>query len=38
MRPLVDAGFLYIAQPPLYKLKIGKSEVYLKDQSDLDDF
>ena len=38
MRPLVDAGFLYIAQPPLYKLKIGKSEVYLKDQSDLDEF
>ena len=38
MRPLVDAGFLYIAQPPLYKLKIGKSEVYLKDQSHLDDF
>ena len=38
MRPLVDAGFLYIAQPPLYKLKIGKSEVYLKDQSHLDEF
>jgi len=38
MRPLVDAGYLYIAQPPLYKLKINKSEVYLKDQSHLDTF
>ncbi len=38
MRPIVEAGFLYIAQPPLYKLKIGKSEVYLKDQIHLDDF
>ena len=38
MRPLVDAGYLYIAQPPLFKLKIGKSEVYLKDQDKLDNF
>ena len=38
MRPLVDAGYLYIAQPPLFKVKIGKSEVYLKDQKDLDNF
>ncbi len=38
MRPLVDAGYLYIAQPPLFKLKIGKSEVYLKDQNNLDNF
>ncbi len=38
MRPIVDLGYLYIAQPPLYKVKIGKSEVYLKDQKNLDNF
>ena len=38
MRPLVDAGYLYIAQPPLFRAKQGKSEVYLKDQFALDDY
>ncbi len=38
MRPLVDAGYLYIAQPPLFKININKSEIYLKDQNHLDDF
>ena len=38
MRPLVDAGYLYIAQPPLFRAKQGKSEVYLKDQLALDDY
>jgi len=31
MKPLIDHGYLYIAQPPLYKAKIGKKEEYLKD-------
>ncbi|MGQ0564744.1 MAG: toprim domain-containing protein, partial [Gemmobacter sp.] len=38
MPSLIDGGFLYIAQPPLYKVARGKSEVYLKDQAALDDY
>ncbi len=38
MRPLIDKGFLYIAQPPLYKVKVGKSERYLKDESEFKGF
>tara|TARA_B100000767_G_scaffold10899_1_gene10625 strand:+ start:39 stop:896 length:858 start_codon:yes stop_codon:yes gene_type:complete len=38
MRPLVDAGYLYIAQPPLFRAKHGQSEVYLKDQPALDNY
>ncbi len=36
MRGLIEAGHLYIAQPPLFKVTRGKSEVYLKDQPALD--
>ena len=30
MLPLIEAGYLYIAQPPLYKVRRGQSESYLK--------
>ena len=33
MRPLIDAGFVYAAQPPLYSTLVGNSKVYLKDDS-----
>ena len=36
MPELIEQGYLYIAQPPLYKLTRGKSEVYLKDDSQLE--
>ncbi len=31
MRPLVEAGYIYIAQPPLYSTVVGKKKIYLKD-------
>ena len=38
MKPMIDSGRLYIAQPPLFRLKKGNSTVYKKDDNDLEDY
>ncbi len=38
MKPLIEWGYVYIAQPPLYRVKVGSKVHYLKDDSSLDEF
>ena len=38
MKPMIESGRLYIAQPPLYRAKKGSSIQYLKDELEMDDF
>ncbi len=37
-RPLIQSGYVYIAQPPLYKIKRGKSEKYIKNDKEMNIF
>ncbi len=37
MPELIEAGYVYIAKPPLYKLKNGKQETYLERESELEE-
>ncbi len=38
LRPIIEKGYLYLAQPPLYRYKKGKNETYLKDDKALKEF
>ncbi len=38
MRPLIEAGYIYIAQPPLYSTEVGRSKRYLKDDAARDTY
>ncbi len=38
MKPLVDNGYVYVAQPPLYGVKIGSKTIYLRDDKELENY
>lgn len=38
LKPMVEAGHVYLAQPPLFRYKKGKKEIYLKDEKALNEF
>ena len=38
MRPLIEAGYIYIAQPPLFRIAKGKTEHYAYDDAERDDY
>lgn len=38
LRPIIENGYLYLAQPPLYRYKKGKNETYIKDEKTLNHF
>jgi DNA gyrase subunit B len=38
MKGLIERGYIYIAQPPLFKVKKGRAERYVKDESELENF
>jgi DNA gyrase subunit B len=38
MRPIIEGGYLFIAQPPLFKVKRGQSELYLKDERAMEEY
>lgn len=38
LKPIIEKGYLYLAQPPLYRYKKGKNETYLKDEKALNDY
>ena len=38
MQELIDAGYIYIAKPPLYRVKNGRQEIYVEKESELEEF